>query len=220
MKDRYKRLLFTTPLCLILLLIFAKSPVKVAATNNPIFATIDEVQQMITTALSPLQSSLQGVIDRVSNLEATVTPIPGQVINLQNHQSQDETQLTNLSQQVQALSATISAAPNPTSWDITGTYTLQFSLITQSPLSQTVTITVIDPTTGNFTGSGSMNGSLFPISGIVDGAQFILHTQLSGSSVDVDGSIAPDGKLWGVSAGVSGHSFVMTTLSGAATKEK
>jgi len=41
------------------------------------------VQQMIATALSPLQTSMQGLTTRVSNLEATVTPIPGQIANIQ-----------------------------------------------------------------------------------------------------------------------------------------
>ncbi|HYT42191.1 MAG TPA: hypothetical protein VEP90_07585 [Methylomirabilota bacterium] len=58
MKPHYKPLLLTASLVLFLLLFFAHSPVRAAATNNPIFATIDAVQQMITTALSPLQTSI------------------------------------------------------------------------------------------------------------------------------------------------------------------
>jgi hypothetical protein len=91
MNDRYKRILFTTPLLLILLLIFANSPAR-AASGNPIYATIQYVQNAISTALSPLQSSLLGLSNRVTNLEATVTPIPSEISDLQKRVSVLETQ--------------------------------------------------------------------------------------------------------------------------------
>ena len=108
MKPQLKPVFLTASLVLILLLFFVHSPVRAAATNNPIFATMDAVQQMLTTALSPIQSSLQGLSSRVTNLEATVTPIPGEIANiqatltpipghiaaLQTHQSQTDQTLT------------------------------------------------------------------------------------------------------------------------------
>ncbi len=48
---------------------------------------------MIATALSPVQSSLQALSNKVSNLETTVTPIPAQIANLQNRVSALETQI-------------------------------------------------------------------------------------------------------------------------------
>src|SRR2546423_848308 len=82
MKHQLKPLLFTASLVIILLLV-TQTPVRASAANNPIFATIDAVQQMIATALSPVQSSINVLTNRVSNLEATVTPIPGQIANIQ-----------------------------------------------------------------------------------------------------------------------------------------
>jgi len=89
-----KRLFLIFPLFLLLLLFFSsKRPAHATPSNNPIFATIEVVQQMITNALSPVQNSLLGLSNRVSNLEATVTPIPGQMVNLQNRVSVLETQM-------------------------------------------------------------------------------------------------------------------------------
>jgi hypothetical protein len=81
MRPYFKPILLTTSLFLILLFIVAKSPARAGAAHFP---TIEEVQQMIATALSPVQSSMQALSNRVSNLETTVTPIPAQIANLQN----------------------------------------------------------------------------------------------------------------------------------------
>ena len=48
---------------------------------------------MIANALSPVQSSIQALSNRVSNLETTVTPIPAQVADLQKRVSALETQI-------------------------------------------------------------------------------------------------------------------------------
>src|SRR6266566_2618580 len=90
MKPYFKPLLLTASLFLILLFIVAKSPIRAGAAHFP---TIEEVQQMIATALSPVQSSLQALSNKVSNLETTVTPIPAQIANLQNRVSALETQI-------------------------------------------------------------------------------------------------------------------------------
>src|SRR5216684_2761141 len=80
MKPYLKPILLTASLFLILLFIVAKSPARVGAAHFP---TVEEVQQMITNALSPIQSSIQGISNRVSNLETTVTPIPSEIAGIQ-----------------------------------------------------------------------------------------------------------------------------------------
>src|SRR6266566_2156777 len=76
MKPQIKPILFTTLFALLLFLLYSQSPVKAAVQNNPIFATIDYVQNAISTALSPIQSSIQTLTNRVNNLEASITPVP------------------------------------------------------------------------------------------------------------------------------------------------
>jgi hypothetical protein len=93
MRFKYKHILLAVSLLLILLFVFAKSPVRAAVDNNPILATIQYVQQAISTALSPIQSSLQGLNRRVSNLEATVSPIPSEITDLQNRVSRLESEI-------------------------------------------------------------------------------------------------------------------------------
>src|SRR5437899_2650977 len=90
MKPYFKPIFLTAFLFLILLFIVAKSPVRAGAAHFP---TFEEVQQMIATALSPVQSSLQALSNRESNLETTVTPIPSQVGDLQKRVSALETQI-------------------------------------------------------------------------------------------------------------------------------
>jgi TolA-binding protein len=221
MKPHFKNSVIPVSLLIIVLFLVTKSPTRAAAGNNPIFATIQYVQNAISTALSPIQSSVQELSNRVSNLEATVTPIPGQIADLQSHQSQIDQQITTLSQQTQALSASISGQSTTTLWDIKGTYTLRLFPIYDFPDSRIITITTVDPVTGQFSGTGSHGGSTLTINGIVNGSQFTLQTQTADSIVDIQaqGSISPDGKLWGVGTRSDGHGFVMTTLSGAATKK-
>jgi hypothetical protein len=74
-----KRLLVLIPLFFFL---FVQIPRVAQAANLP-KPFIADIQQMINTALSPLQNSINGLTNRVSNLEATVTPIPGQIANIQ-----------------------------------------------------------------------------------------------------------------------------------------
>ncbi len=106
MKPPFKNTIISVSLLLIVLFLFTKSPARAAAGNNPIFATIDVVQQMIATAFSPIQSSVQGLSNRVGNLEATVTPIPGQITNLQTTQNNQTSQITGLTNRVSALENT------------------------------------------------------------------------------------------------------------------
>ncbi|HYT43294.1 MAG TPA: hypothetical protein VEP90_13235 [Methylomirabilota bacterium] len=80
MRPYFKPIFLTASLFLILLFIVAKSPARAGAAHFP---TIEEVQQMIASALSPIQSSIQGLSNRVSNLETTVTPIPSEIAGLQ-----------------------------------------------------------------------------------------------------------------------------------------
>src|SRR6266568_6521309 len=96
MKPHFKNSVIPVSLLIIVLFLFTKSPARAAAGNNPIFATIQYVQNAISTALSPIQGSVQGLSNRVGNLEATVTPIPGQIINLQTTQNNQTSQITGL----------------------------------------------------------------------------------------------------------------------------
>lgn len=105
----YKKPLLITSLLLALLVLVAHAPQRAAATNNPLFATLAQVQQMIASALSPVQSSLEGLTTRVGNLEATVTPMPGQIAGLQTNQSSQASQLTNLDNRVDKLETSSSS---------------------------------------------------------------------------------------------------------------
>ncbi len=93
MKAHYKRILLPTSLLLIVLFLFAKVPARAASQNNLVFATIQYVQDAISTALSPIQTSIQGLSNRTTNLEATVTPIPSEISDLQKRVSALETQI-------------------------------------------------------------------------------------------------------------------------------
>jgi len=102
MRPYFKPVLLTASLFLILLFIVAKSPARAGAAHFP---TFEEVQQMIATAISPLQTSVQSFTNRVSNLEATVTPIPGQIANIQ-------AMLTPIPEQIAAVNVTLSPIPS------------------------------------------------------------------------------------------------------------
>src|SRR6266540_3041297 len=62
----------------LLVLVFARNSVFAAPSNNPVFATIEQVQQMINNALSPLTARLNNHEGRIATLESnlTVTPSP------------------------------------------------------------------------------------------------------------------------------------------------
>ena len=161
---------------------------------------------------------------KISNLETTITPMPGQIATIQSHQGQDEQQFTILNQQVQALSAKIDVAPTPISWDIRGNYTLQFLTFGESPTAEAVNIITFDTNTGQFSGTGNISSIPTTISGVLNGSQFNLHIQweINGNIVaqDITGSIAPDGTLWGIGKYSSGAAFFnVYTFSGAATKK-
>jgi len=111
MRPPAKPIFLTISVLFILLFLFANSPAR-AAHNNPVFATIEYVQQAITNALSPLQSSMQGLTNRVSNLESTVTPIPAQIADLQNQASSRTAMIHDLQTEVQSLKNT--QPPQPT----------------------------------------------------------------------------------------------------------
>lgn len=175
-----------------------------------------------TAMLCYLFNKAQELDQSIAIINATLSPVPSQITDLQNHQSQDEQQLTTFNQQFQTLSTSISALPAPINWDITGTYTLRLFTIYDSPDSRIITITTVDPVTGQFSGTGDHNGTALTVTGVVNGSQFTLQTQTAGPNVDIQaqGSISPDGKFWGVgSRSADGHGFTMTTLSGAATKK-
>jgi hypothetical protein len=246
MKPRVKPSLLFASLLLSFLLILAIPQGKAAATNNPIFATIYVVQQMLATALSPIQNLVQSLTSRVGNLEATVTPLPGQIANIQatltpipsqvadiqTHQGQDDQQIAALNQQVQALSDKINTAPTSINWDITGNYTLRF-LGGFQPLTETINITTVDPTTGQFSGTGNMGDWKVTLSGDINGSQFTLRNSFNPNTpsyfIEISGSITPEGKLWGngillcdetnPTYPCGGTSYQMFTLSGAATKK-
>ena len=128
-----KRLLVLISLFLFLSVLFVQFPRVAQAANLP-QPFIDDIQQMINTALVPFQSAQQALITRVSNLEATVTPIPseiaglqatltpipGEITALQTHQAQTDQTLANqgaqintLSTQVSSLTASLTPIPTP-----------------------------------------------------------------------------------------------------------
>src|SRR6059058_1469101 len=111
MKARYKHIVLTTSLVVILLFIFAKSQAK-AAQNNPIFATVDYVNNAISSALSPIQTSINTITGRVSHIEATVTPILGQIANLQNHQTQTDQAISSIQASTSALGNSVNTLQN------------------------------------------------------------------------------------------------------------
>jgi hypothetical protein len=90
--------------------------VKADQQNNPIFASIQYVQNAISSALSPVQSSVTGLSNRVSNLEATVTPIPGQIANIQATLTPIPGQIANeheyINQEIRDVSSRISGLEN------------------------------------------------------------------------------------------------------------
>jgi uncharacterized phage infection (PIP) family protein YhgE len=59
-----------------------------------VYTTIEAVQQMIATAIAPVNTSLNGLSNRVTNLETTISPVPSQIASLQNKQNQMDTRLT------------------------------------------------------------------------------------------------------------------------------
>lgn len=58
--------------------------VKAAPSNNPIFATIEEVKQMISDAISPILQTLNNHDERIINLENQVTDLQQRVSLLEN----------------------------------------------------------------------------------------------------------------------------------------
>lgn len=62
---RYKKLIVVAGISLFLLLLFVGS-VKASPSSNPIFATIEQVQQMITDALAPIQQRLTALESKTS----------------------------------------------------------------------------------------------------------------------------------------------------------
>src|SRR5438874_478498 len=62
---------------LALLLAISKVPVGAIASNNPVFATIQDVQNAINTALAPIQSA-------IASLQQQQTTQSQQISNLQN----------------------------------------------------------------------------------------------------------------------------------------
>ena len=57
--------------------------VSAAPSNNPIFATIQTVQQMITDALTPINNLLNNHEERLDELESKVTELEGKINELE-----------------------------------------------------------------------------------------------------------------------------------------
>ena len=79
-----KNKLLIVPLIILFVILFFKTT-KAFATpvNNPIFATIQVVQKMISEAISPIQNLLNNHEERIQNLESKVTELEERVKNLE-----------------------------------------------------------------------------------------------------------------------------------------
>ena len=80
---KIKRLLITLLLPL-LLLIIVPSLVKAAPSNNPIFATIEKVEQMIGDAIAPIQESISNLTSRLDGAEDDIDDLQNRVTELEN----------------------------------------------------------------------------------------------------------------------------------------
>ena len=80
---KIKRLLITLLLPL-LLLIIVPSLVKAAPSNNPIFATIEKVEQMIGDAIAPIQESISNLASRLDGTEDDIDDLQNRVTELEN----------------------------------------------------------------------------------------------------------------------------------------
>jgi len=69
-----KKLLIT--LAIFITSLFFAVGIKAAPSNNPVFATIELVEQLIADASSVLQGQIDGLDTRVTDLENTPTPSP------------------------------------------------------------------------------------------------------------------------------------------------
>lgn len=93
-KIKHRNFLFGS--IFLLFLIITPSLTKASPSNNPIFATIEKVQQMIADALAPIQLSLNNLVGRTANLE-------NQVANLQTQNASFSAEIADLQQRVTAL---------------------------------------------------------------------------------------------------------------------
>lgn len=100
MKNKLKVIVIVISL---LFLLTMPAFVKAAPSNNPIFATIEVVQQMIIEALAPIQEGLENLRERVSNTESDLSSLPGQIDELRISNATLSASVLDLQQRVSAL---------------------------------------------------------------------------------------------------------------------
>src|SRR5438045_3493286 len=67
-----------------LLIVIAKTPVNAAPSSNPIFATIQDVQNSINSALAPILSAINSLQTQQTNQTTQISNLQSQVNNLKN----------------------------------------------------------------------------------------------------------------------------------------
>lgn len=77
--------------------------VRAAPSENPVFATVQEVQQMIADALAPIQSTINDLSNRLSAAENTLSPIPTEIVSLQLSSATMSAAIADLQARVAAL---------------------------------------------------------------------------------------------------------------------
>jgi len=108
-------------LVLLLVLVPLSTVVKSASANNPVFATIKQVQQMIAEALAPVQETLENLSGRLTTAENTLEPIPTEIVSLQLSSATMSAAIADLQARVAVLetapqSSCISAPSGLISW--------------------------------------------------------------------------------------------------------
>lgn len=95
-----KRLKFILPTIVVI-------AVSLVITNRvwaaPKFPTFEEVQQMISDALAPIQTAINDLTTRVGNVETTLSPIPTEIVSLQLSSATMSAAIADLQQRVAAL---------------------------------------------------------------------------------------------------------------------
>src|SRR6266536_5326594 len=82
-------------LCLFLL-VLSRNSVYASPSTNPVFATIQQVQQLISDALSPLQTALTSLGNRVTGLEAVNTTQTAHLSELDDRVASQSAQIIDL----------------------------------------------------------------------------------------------------------------------------
>lgn len=109
-----------------------------------------------------------------------------------------------------------------TNWNLTGTYTINFTLSGGGDYLHTMNVTSMNLATGDFSGTGQYNADpsyTWNVNGNISGSNLTFHILYTGSNagytVDAIGTIASDGSMSGTATG-PGQTFDWKTASGNA----